>query len=304
MVKKASTHHAILASFIVDFSDVILNVTVAIISGSAVMLSQALQGGADLLTSGSLLIGLKRSKRKANRDYPFGFGRELFFWTLIAAVMMLTVTATFSFLNGWQQLRNPQPITNFNFALIVLAIGIFTNGYALHLSAERLKLQDPTRSAWKNFLYTDLVEIKATFILDLMGLSAGIFGFFALLIYAATGDARFDGLGAMIIGLTIAGFAIFLVNEVKELLVGRSALPEVEESIKSAALKIKGIEDVLDLRTMYIGSERLLVNIEVKMAKHLSTNALEQLIDNVKAQVKKEVPSVHHIQVELETDVT
>ena len=85
MKKRVSARQVVLTSFVVDLSDVILNCIITIMSGSVVMLSQAIQGAADLLTSGFLLLGLQRSKRRANRDNRFGYGRELYFWSFLSA---------------------------------------------------------------------------------------------------------------------------------------------------------------------------------------------------------------------------
>jgi len=94
-----------------------------------------------------------------------------------------------------------------------------------------------------------------------------------------------------------------LISSVKDLLVGRSATSDIEDRIRQAALEVEGVKRVLDLRTMYLGSERLLVNLEVYMEGGLETRQIEGLIDEIKRRVKKRAPIVHHIQVELETPV-
>ncbi|MGH2568958.1 MAG: cation diffusion facilitator family transporter, partial [Bacteroidota bacterium] len=276
-------------------------VIIAVLSGSAVMLAQALRGGADLLTAGLLLVGLNRSRQRADRSHRFGYGREIYFWTLISALMLLSVTATVAFYNGWQHFFAPPQISNIPIALIILIFGTVTNGYALSLSYRRLKGSHAKQSIWKAFFASALIETKAAFVLDLMGTLGGIFGLSALGLFLLTGNVQFDGLGAMLIGLSTGILAIFLVIDVKDLLVGRSASLELEDEIRKTALAVKGVDDVLDLRTMYIGSERLLVNMELDLQPHLATEQIERLIDIIKAEVKDKVPSVHHIQVELET---
>ncbi len=296
-----SARRVVRTSFIVDITDVILNIIVAVASGSAVMLVQALQGVADLLTSGLLLIGVKRSRRSSDKRHPFGYGREIYFWTLMASLIMLTVTATASFYHGWQHFFFPQPLEYAGFSLLVLVVGLVTNSYALGLSYKRLRQSSGASSLWELFNSSVLVETKTTFVLDLMGVMSAVFGFLALLLYVVTDNPQYDGVGAMVIGVGIAFMALLIVFDVKDLLVGRSVEPEVEKDIRETALAVKGVEGVLDLRTMYLGSERLLVNMELDIANDLHTGQIEKLMDIIKAEVKDKVPTIHHMQIEVET---
>ncbi len=300
---KISSKQVVTTSLVVDFSDLVLNITVAVLSGSVVLAAEALQGGVDLITSGLIMIGLRRSHRRSNRRYPFGYGREIYFWSLMAGTLMLTFTAGLSMYFGWQRIITPRPIDHLWLGFTVLIIALTSNGYAFYLSARRLRENHESGEVWRSFLDSNLIETKVTFVLDAMGTVAAFYGLVALTIYQLTGDPRFDGLGAVIIGITIGLFAFFLVSEVRSLIVGRSAGVEIEAAIKAAALEVEGVRQILDLRTMYIGSERLLVNMEVDMKQNLKTNVLEQRIDEIKANVQAKVPSVHHIQVELETSI-
>jgi len=300
-MRKITAAQVVRTSFLVDLSDVLLNVIVAVLSGSAVMFVEALQGGADLFTSGFLLVGIKRSQRSSNKRHPFGYGREIYFWTLISSLTMLTVTATLSFYHGWQHFFNPQFLAYTPLALLVLLIGFATNSYALSLSYKRLKGTQTEGSLWELFASSVLVETKATFILDLMGVMSASFGFMTLLLYLFTRDSRYDGIGAMVIGLGIAFFALLLVLDVKDILIGRSVDPQIEAAIEKTALTLDGVEAILDLRTMYLGSERLLVNMELDIADNLKTNQIEHLMDTIKAEIKTKIPSVRHIQIEVET---
>ncbi len=299
--KKISARTVIVASFLVDVLDIVLSVTVAVITGSIIMLTEALEGVSDLTSSGLLLIGLKRSTQKADKTHPFGYGREIYFWTLLAALIMFGVTSTVSIYFGWQRIIHPHPVDNLIIAQVVLLIAFFSNGYAFFLSYKRLLRKRGVRQIVKIFYKSSLVETKTTFILDLMGTIAAFLGMVALLIYRITGDVRFDGIGAVVIGISLAFLALFLVMGIRDLLVGRSASPETETKIKKAALLVEEVNDVLDLKTLHVGSEKLLVNLEVHMKNNLDTDEIEKLMDEIKENIQQEVPSVKYIQVELET---
>lgn len=299
--KKISARTVIVASFLVDLLDIVLSVFVALITGSVIMLTEALEGVSDLTSSGLLLIGLKRSTQKADRSHPFGYGREIYFWTLLAALVMFGVTSTVSIYFGWQRIINPHPVDNLYLAQIVLLIAFFSNGFAFFLSYKRLLKKRSFKSIVKIFYKSSLVETKTTFILDLMGTIASFLGMVALLIYRITGDVRFDGIGAVVIGVSLSFLALLLVMGIRDLLVGRSASRETEEKIKKAALLVEEVNEVLDLKTLHVGSEKLLVNLEVHMKNNLDTDEIEKLMDEIKEMIQREVPSVKYIQVELET---
>lgn len=299
--RKISARRVVLTSFLVDISDVVLNLTIAILSGSVIMLSQVLQGVSDLAASGLLIIGVKRSSRPATRKLPFGYGKELFFWTLLASLVMFSLTAMLSFYLGWQRFISPEPLENISLAYAVLSVGVFTNGYSFSLSFRRLLGGKSPKRIWQVFFQSTLVETKATFALDLMGTLAALIGLASLLVFGITGNLRFDGLGAMLIGIMLAILALSLLIAVKDLLVGQAASPEIEKKIKEAVLEVPGVEEVLDLRTMIIGSERILVNIEVHLIESLTTSQIEKIIDKIKQNIQEDVSSAKNIQVELET---
>ncbi len=296
-----SAKRVVVTSFIVDLIDIVLSLIVTVLSGSVVMLAQALQGVADLSASGLLILGVARSKKPPDRTYPFGYGREIYFWAMLAALLTFTVTAGFSFYFGWQRFFSPQPLDNLFLAYLVLALTTLTNSYALSLSYKRLLQDKSQKGIWQAFFNSPLVETKTTFVLDLMGTTASILGFIFLLIFGLSGDLRFDGLGAMFIGIALAILAFFLIKAIKDFLVGKSASVQTENRIRQLALDIPGVNSVLDLKTLYVGGEKLLVNIEVHLKDGLTTDEIEVLIDKIKAKVQSEIPIVVHMQIELET---
>jgi cation diffusion facilitator family transporter len=299
--QKITAKKVIITSFIVDILDVVLNFSIAILSGSVIMVTQVLKGFADLVASGLLLVGLKRSMRKEDKTHPFGYGKEIYFWSLLSAIIMFGLTSTLSFYLGWQRFSNPQPVNDVDIALGILMLTFFTNGYAFLLSCKRLLRKRPLSHILKIFYSSSLVETKTTFTLDLMGTTSSLFGTIALGIYILTGDMRFDGLGAMVIGVNLAIFSLFLVSGIRDLLVGKRASEETESKIESAALSIKEVKQVLDLKTLHVGPERLLIDLDVYMEEKLGTRELEALMDKIKAKIREKVPSAKYIQVELET---
>jgi cation diffusion facilitator family transporter len=300
--KIPSTRRALLTSFFVDVIDVVTNATVAIVTGSVVMIAETLQGIADMTAVGLLLIGYKRSKKNANKKHPFGFGKEAYFWSLLAGIIILLFTATLSFWFGLQEFMDPDDHIEFvALAYIILTVSVFTNGYAFTVSARKLLSGKSWRSLPREFVRTVHVAPRTTFVLDSMGLLAALFGLTALIVYGVTGDARYDGLGAMAIGLLLALASVVLLTSAKTFITGRGASPEVEEAIKRAAMRVDGVESVLDLKTMMLGHRSVLINLEIHFRDGLVTDDIERLADEVKRRVSRTVDGRAYIQVEPET---
>jgi cation diffusion facilitator family transporter len=299
--RKISEQRVLATTFFVDLLDVALNLTVAILTGSVVMWSEFFQGLADLTSAAFLLVGYRRSMKKADSLHPFGHGKEIYFWTLISAVVMMTFTATASFYVGLMRFLNPQEITHIGLGYGTLLITLVTNSYALSLSSRRLLKDKPLKRLLQVFLNSNAVTTKNALVLDLMGTTAAASGLVSLVLYQFVGERRFDGVGAMVIGVSTAVLALVLIVGIKGLLVGERAEPEVEEKIKEAASSVPQVKDVLALRTMQIGSDKLLVNIDLHVQDRLTTDELEALIDKVEKRVREKVPSIRFVQVELET---
>lgn len=298
---KITEKRAVLTSLVVSVSDVVLNLTVGLLTGSVVMFSQALQGVSDLVTAGILYYGVSRANKKPDKKHPFGNGREVFFFVLVAGLFMFAGTGLVSVFIGIDQIKNPGQINNVLLALAMLWFGLITNLYSFNTSRKRLHFNAFSMRDLRKIIRSSLVETKATFIIDALGSIAALFGMVALAFFALTGNASFDGLGSVVIGLSMMSASVLLMLDAKSLIVGRAVSPGVTKKIVSAAKNIKGVQDVLDLKTMYLGSGRLLVILEVHFDDEFSAAAIEKASDKIKTSVKKHVSTVSIVQVEAET---
>ncbi len=287
----------------VSVSDVLINAVVAFFTGSTVMLSQALQGLSDVTTTSLLYRGVKASKRKADSQHHFGYGRELFFWVIIAGLFMFFGTGMLSVYFGMQQIISPSELQYIPVAIAVLVISFIANGYAFSLSLRRLyRHHIGSDTHWlKTLLRSSLIETKSTFLVDALGTTAALAGLLSLGLFLLTGDARFDGIGALLIGLLMMTGALFIIADVRGLIIGRAVSRNTATVIKQAACSVQNVQDVLDLRTTYIGSGQLLIIIEVHLSNHLDTDTIEQRSDAIKTAIQAKIPEAKLIQVEIET---
>ncbi len=302
MTKTPSDKQVVGTSLAVSVSDVALNYIVGVLTGSQTMFAQALQGMSDLVTAGVIFLGVEQSAKKPDKKHPLGYGREVFFWVLLAGMFMFSGTGFLSFYLGYQQVLNPVELDSIWIAFAMLTFGFSSNLYSFSRSLLRLRRTGKGKAAWKRqLLGSSLVETKATFTLDFLGSTSAFFGLIALGLYVITGDARYDGFGGMLVGLSMMAAAIALIVDVKGLIVGRTATPATQAKIEELAESHKHIRDVLDLRTIFLGSSRMLVLLEVHIDDDLTTDQIEKLLDEIKADIQKQIPSTYHIQIEVET---
>lgn len=300
-MNKISDTRVVVTSLLVSMSDVTLNLVVGIVTGSSVMFSQALQGLSDLVTAAVVFLGVRRSKRAPDENHPFGYGREIFFWVLVAGIFMFFGTGGISLLIGLQQVINPSALDTVWLAFAMLSFGFITNGYSFSVAVKRMREEDASESIMRSMFSSSLIETKATLLVDFMGTLAAGFGLLALGVYAITNNVIFDGIGAMTVGVSMMLASLLLIRDVKALIVGRAAGAKAIKQIKQSTLAVQGVLEVLDLRTMYLGSSRLLVVVEVHLADGLETNEIEHLSDKIKDQIKQTMPSATRVQVEVET---
>lgn len=199
MKKKVGAKKVILTSLWVDLLDVVIGVVVSVITGSVVMLAELFQGISDLISSGLLFIGLKRPRR------------EVFIWTLLSALTMLLFASSFSFYYGYKRFQNPYEVENFVLAFVTLTFNLVSNGYAFFLSVKRIGSKGGIINIFNEFRNSKYFFTKNTFVLDLMGMSAAFVGLIALIIYKITGNMKFDGVGAMGIGVVLGLLSIDLM---------------------------------------------------------------------------------------------
>ncbi len=296
---KISSKRTIVTSFLVDLGDIALNVTAMIITGSVVLLAEALEGGSDLIASGLLFVGLRISSKRANKKHPFGFGKALFSWTLLSAFVMLVFGSGLSFYFGLQRFLDPQDIRHIGLAYGTLCISIVTNGYGVSVSARRLLDSRPLKELKHILISSTKVETKNTFILDLTGASAAAIGLISLILFQATGYKGFDGLGGMLMGIIIAVTSIVLIWGVKGYLAGKSASAEIEKQIRDAVLEVKQVKNVVELATMYLGSHKLLLHLDIEVGSSTTAKELGEIVEVLKERIKQEVPIVSTIQIEV-----
>jgi len=270
----------------------------AYITGSAAMFSETLHSLADSMNSVFLILGIYLASRPADRTHPFGYGKEVYFWSFVAAMFMLGVVSVSSIYRGFDQITHETTVVNINVALIALAISIGLEAVAVSFAIQALTRCANqmggvcTKNPFKAFRAVNDPTLKLIFVEDtvaLFGVSIAL-GFIAVV--RQTNLHVLDGYASIIIGLVLGVLAIFLAMENRQKLIGAAADEVTEKRIAEIALQEPGIKGVLSVKTMFMGSNRMIVHLLVESAREIRLEKLDDLMQNVEKRIKQEIPTV------------
>ena len=286
----------------------ILKLVAAVITGSSGMMAEALHSVADTTNQIFLLLGLRFYKRPASDKHPFGFGKERFFWSFIAAIFIFGVGATYAIYEGIQKLAHPHAPTNLGWAYAVLAISFALEGGSIALAIyqevkeahhEGLSFAEYLRESKDPTAKTVLFEDSAA----LIGIVIAATGLL-LTDYQVGGaaGAYWDGVASIIIGLVLAIVAFVLARTSRGLLLGEAANPKVLAAIKQAIESHPNVERVVELLTMHLAPKKILINAHVKLRPELRTDDIVNSIHEIEGRIKSAEPKVEMIFLEAAHD--
>lgn len=295
MGSRIQSRHVLLVSFGVDLLDVVTNMIVAWLTGSAVVFSEMAQGVADATGSALLVIGERRAARPRDGKHPFGYAREAFFWGLLSAVAMLVIGAGLSAWRGYQQLVEPQALESPILAVAVLLLAVFTNGYAVRLSARKLASESGgLRKAFRN---PSRPLVKSALLRDAVGTFTSVVGLVALLLYWQLGLVVLDAAGALVAALLMSVASVALMAQARELIAGRS-LPKRElERLRAALRATPEVVGVNHLAAIYAGASEVLIDTDLDLAEDLDTGRIEAVLDDVERRLRAALPDTSRVRI-------
>jgi len=286
----------------------ILKLVAAVITGSSGMMAEALHSVADTTNQIFLLLGLRFYKRPASDKHPFGYGKERFFWSFIAAIFIFGVGATYAIYEGIQKLAHPHAPTNLGWAYGVLAISFVLESGSIALAIyqevkeahhEGMTFGEYLRESKDPTAKTVLFEDSAA----LIGIVIATTGLL-LTDYQVGGaaGAYWDGVASIAIGLVLAVVAFVLARTSRGLLLGEAANPKVVTAIKQAIESHANVEHVVELLTMHLAPKKILINAHVKLRPELRTDDIVNSIQEIEERIKSAEPKVEMIFLEAARD--
>ncbi len=271
---------------------------VAGITGSSAMLSEGIHSAVDTFNGVLLLVGIRLSKRPPSAEHPFGHGKELYFWSLIVAVLIFGLGGGVSFFEGVQHIRNPEPMRDPTWNYVVLAAAALFEGISFFIALKQFRAQARGLPFWQALdrskdptTYTVLAEDSAA----LMGLAVAALGIY---LSHTLNMPALDGVASVVIGILLAGVAVFLIRQARGLLIGEGIRPETARAVRELALAQPSVEDVGHVLSMYIGPDEVLVVVDVNFKDDVSTGEAGEAIAAIERQVRARFPMIKRLFIE------
>jgi cation diffusion facilitator family transporter len=284
-----------------NFGIGVLKLVAGLFTGSAAMLAEAVHSGADTATEVLLLTALRRSGRKADREHPFGYGKERFFWALIAAVSIFVSGAVFAAYEGIRTMFGEgEEQTLVWVAYAVLGGSFLLEGTSWIQAVRQLRSEarkdETTPMKWLR--QTDDPTVKTVFYEDSAALIGLLLAFGGVGLHQLTGSAFWDGLASLLIAFLLTGVAYILGTSNKGLLIGRQADRRTVYQLRDALADRPEVETVVDLLTMMIGTDQILLCARLDFDDALDAASLERACADIDADLRSRFPDIAEVFLE------
>jgi len=272
----------------------------ATITGSSAMLSEGIHSLVDTGNQLLLLYGMKRAAKPADEEFPFGHGKEIYFWSFIVAMLIFALGGGISIYQGFYHLQNPSPITDPLINYIVLGLAIIFEGAAWLFA---LRAFNKTKGKWGYLEAVQRAKDPSVFVVlfeDSAAMLGLIVAFVGVALAQYTGNLYFDGAASILIGCILIGTAIWLAWETKSLLIGESANKATVRGIRVLLNDNPLVEHVNEVLTMHMGPDFILANISIDFLDSCSADEIETSIAGMNKNIKLKFPLIKRIFIEVE----
>lgn len=297
---KKAIYGAILANTAIAISKFIA----AFFTGSSSMLSEGIHSLVDTGNGALLLMGIRKSKKPADDQHPYGYGNEVYFWSFIVAVLIFALGGGIALYEGIEAVLHPPKEVDrehimWNYVVLVLAL-IFEG------SALRVALQEFNRNRGGKSFFQALVDSKDTstaaiVIEDSAALIGLVIALVAVFLADMTGNVYFDGSGSILIGLLLISVSLFFAIECKDLLIGEGLVQADLDKINAILDQNENVDRYKRPLSLYFGPNEVLVNLDVNFKDDLTSDEIEATIDKIESSIKAALPTVNRIFIEAET---
>ena len=291
MAGSGDSVRAILFALGANFAIAVAKGVAAFITGSGAMLAETVHSLADCGNQLLLLLGLRQARRPPSPEYPLGYGRAIYFWSFLVAVMLFSVGGMFSVYEGVHKLRHPEPLQQWWWAVGVLVFAIAAEAVSMRACLQEVEKARGSRTLWQWFRVSRQAELVVIFGEDLAALLGLVFALAAIGLAVATGNPVWDAIGTIGIGLLLIIIAVLVAVEVKAMLIGQSVDPFLQTQIGRFLATRPEIEEVLHLITLQQGNDAL-VSIHARMRRVHDGEAMLRDIDQVERALKQAFPVV------------
>jgi cation diffusion facilitator family transporter len=296
----AGSRKVIIAALLGNSAVAVTKFIAAAHTGSSAMFSEGVHSVVDTGNQVLLLWGLRQAQKPPDAQFPFGHGKEIYFWSFVVAILIFAVGAGVSIFEGVRQIMDPHPIDSPLVIYVVLAFAMVFESAAWYFAFTEFTR---AKGRWGYLEAVQRGKDPSLFVVlfeDSAATVGLVVAFAGVLASQITGILWFDGLASIVIGLILGGTAAWLAYETKGLLIGESANIAVVDGIRSIAASHPGIVRVHEVLTMHMGPDFILVNISVKFADGTRAEVIESTIAQMDAAIKETFENVRRVFVEAE----
>jgi cation diffusion facilitator family transporter len=273
----------------------------AFFTGSSAMLSEGIHSLVDTGNGMLLLVGIKLSKKPPDRNHPFGYGNEIFFWSFVVAILIFALGGGIAIYQGIQHILHPRQLANVHWNYVVLVLAMVFEGAALRVALKQFKTTRRGRPFFQALKESKDSTTIAVVVEDSAALIGLVIALLSVFLGQVTGWVYFDGIGSVMIGLLLVSVSYFFAIECKALLVGEGLGVENIGIIESILEQDPRVANYRRPLSLYFGPEEVLVALDVHFVDELSSDEIEATVDRIEEQIKSAVPKVNRIFIEAET---
>jgi cation diffusion facilitator family transporter len=273
----------------------------AVVTGSGAMLAESIHSYADCSNQGLLFRGLSAAKKKPDQEHPLGYGKEIYFWSFMVALILFSMGGLFSIYEGIHKIGMHEGLKNPGIAIAVLAVSMVLEAASLYgclLQIKKLRHDVPLRTWYKNSRQSELIVVLGEDTAALLGLT---FALIAVVLSVITGNPVFDAIGSIGIGILLVIISFVLAIKIKSLLIGQSTDEVTTAQIKALLESRPEIDSIINLITFQLGPQ-IMVAVKAKMNNTNSVNDLILNINNCESELKKTLPAVQWVFFEPDTE--
>lgn len=291
MAGSGDSTRAILFALGANFAIAVAKGVATFFTGSSAMLAETVHSLADCGNQLLLLLGMRQAKRPPSPDYPLGYGKAIYFWSFLVAVMLFTVGGMFSLYEGIHKFQHPEPLRQWWWAAGVLVFGIAAESVSMRACLHEVNKARGERTLWEWFRASRQAELVVIFGEDLAALFGLVFALAAVLLAVFTGNPVWDAVGTIAIGVLLIVVAVFVAIEVKAMLIGQSMEPARQAQMCAFIEARPEVGEVINLITLQLGND-VMVSVKAQMREGQSASALLEQINTVERAMKREFPEI------------
>ncbi|MFE1644065.1 cation diffusion facilitator family transporter [Microbacterium sp. P01] len=290
---------AIIAAFLANLGIAVAKFLAWIVSGSASMLAEAIHSVADSGNQLLLLLGGRKAAKEADREHPFGHGRERYVYAFVVAIILFSVGGVFSIYEGVDKITHPHELEMVWVPITVLIIAIGLESFSLRTAVRESNHTREKGQSWVSFVRrAKAPELPVVLLEDVAALTGLVFALAGITLTVVTGDSVWDAVGTLAIGTLLILVAIILGVETKSLLVGEGATDADHDRIVAAIEDGPEVQKLIHIKTLYLGPDEMLVAAKLGFASDQQLAAVAADIDTIESRIRAAVPAARVIYLE------